>query len=475
MVNIQMRSIVWSAIERFSGQGIQFILSIIIARLVSPSDYGLIAMLTIFLSVAQSLIDSGFSNALIQKKDRTETDYATVFYFNLVVSMGIYGIFWLVSPYIASFYNEPILKDVARLVGLNFILSAFSIIQRTKLIINLDFKTQAKISIISITISGFIGIYCAWKGLGVWALVFQSLINNTINTILLWLFSHWKPIFVFSISSFKRLFSFGSRMLLTGLLATFYNNMYSLVIGKFFTAQDLGYYNRMHSLAVFPSSNITSIIARAVYPIQCNIQDNNQILKESFFKLLRLSSFVIFPAMLGLAALSKPIILVLLSDKWVSASGLLTILCFALMWNHIMYLNWQILGVKGRSDLSFKSEVYKKIISVTILICTIPLGIRIMCIGMVVYSMIDILIIICFLKQVFPISHSEEYRIIFPLFLLSFAMFCIVSFCTSLITNPYMQIVIGLGLGICSYAGLAYFFKFPELYYYLHKLRRNNV
>lgn len=475
MVNIQMRSIVWSAIERFSGQGIQFILSIIIARLVSPSDYGLIAMLTIFLSVAQSLIDSGFSNALIQKKDRTETDYATVFYFNLVVSMGIYGIFWLVSPYIASFYNEPILKDVARLAGLNFILSAFSIIQRTKLIINLDFKTQAKISIISITISGFIGIYCAWKGLGVWALVFQSLINNTINTILLWLFSHWKPIFVFSISSFKRLFSFGSRMLLTGLLATFYNNMYSLVIGKFFTAQDLGYYNRMHSLAVFPSSNITSIIARAVYPIQCNIQDNNQILKESFFKLLRLSSFVIFPAMLGLAALSKPIILVLLSDKWVSASGLLTILCFALMWNHIMYLNWQILGVKGRSDLSFKSEVYKKIISVTILICTIPLGIRIMCIGMVVYSMIDILIIICFLKQVFPISHSEEYRIIFPLFLLSFAMFCIVSFCTSLITNPYMQIVIGLGLGICSYAGLAYFFKFPELYYYLHKLRRNNV
>lgn len=470
-----MRSIVWSAIERFSGQGIQFILSIIIARLVSPSDYGLIAMLTIFLSVAQSLIDSGFSNALIQKKDRTETDYATVFYFNLVVSMGIYGIFWLVSPYIASFYNEPILKDVARLAGLNFILSAFSIIQRTKLIINLDFKTQAKISIISITISGFIGIYCAWKGLGVWALVFQSLINNTINTILLWLFSHWKPIFVFSISSFKRLFSFGSRMLLTGLLATFYNNMYSLVIGKFFTAQDLGYYNRMHSLAVFPSSNITSIIARAVYPIQCNIQDNNQILKESFFKLLRLSSFVIFPAMLGLAALSKPIILVLLSDKWVSASGLLTILCFALMWNHIMYLNWQILGVKGRSDLSFKSEVYKKIISVTILICTIPLGIRIMCIGMVVYSMIDILIIICFLKQVFPISHSEEYRIIFPLFLLSFAMFCIVSFCTSLITNPYMQIVIGLGLGICSYAGLAYFFKFPELYYYLHKLRRNNV
>lgn len=470
-----MRSIVWSAIERFSGQGIQFILSIIIARLVSPSDYGLIAMLTIFLSVAQSLIDSGFSNALIQKKDRTETDYATVFYFNLVVSMGIYGIFWLVSPYIAFFYNEPILKNVARLAGLNFILSAFSIIQRTKLIINLDFKTQAKISIISITISGFIGIYCAWKGLGVWALVFQSLINNTINTILLWLFSHWKPIFIFSISSFKRLFSFGSRMLLTGLLATFYNNMYSLVIGKFFTAQDLGYYNRMHSLAVFPSSNITSIIARAVYPIQCNIQDNNQILKESFFKLLRLSSFVIFPAMLGLAALSKPIILVLLSDKWVSASGLLTILCFALMWNHIMYLNWQILGVKGRSDLSFKSEVYKKIISVTILICTIPLGIRIMCIGMVVYSMIDILIIICFLKQVFPISHSEEYRIIFPLFLLSFAMFCIVSFCTSLITNPYMQIVIGLGLGICSYAGLAYFFKFPELYYYLHKLRRNNV
>lgn len=271
----QTKGIIWSAIERFSSQGLQFILSIIIARLVSPADYGLIAMLTIFLAIAQSLVDCGFSNALIQKQDRNDTDFSTVFYFNSLISILIYILFWISSPFIASFYDEPKLNNIARAAGINFIISALGIVQRTQMTISLNFKKQAKITLASVFSGGIIGVFLAWKNYGVWALVIQTLTTNFISTTLFWITSKWKPLFVFSISSFNKLFSFGSKMVLTGLLATIYNNIYSLVIGKYFSSQDLGFYNRMNTLAAFPSSNITNIIARAVYPVQCEMQNDN--------------------------------------------------------------------------------------------------------------------------------------------------------------------------------------------------------
>lgn len=474
MSSSQTQGILWSAIERFSAQGIQFILSIIIARLVSPSDYGLIAMLTIFLSIAQSVIDSGFSNALIQKKDRSDVDYSTVFYFNIGISIFIYLIFWYSAPFIASFYNEPQLTDVARYVSLNFIISAFAIVQRTQLTILLDFKSQAKIALVAVTCGGSIGVYIAWAGYGVWALVIQSLVTNFLTTLLLWCNAHWKPLLVFSTQSFKQLFVFGSRLLLTGLLATIYNNLYSLVIGKFFNSQSLGYYNRMNTLASFPSSNITSIIARAVYPIQCNMQDNNIALKTNFFQLLKISSFVIFPLMLGMAALSEPLTYILLSEKWLPASHLLKIISFALMWNHIMFLNWQLLAVKGRSDLSFKSEIYKKIISIIILCITIPLGIEAMCIGLICYSFFDIVIIIYFLKPLLSINHKEELQLLMPFLFLSFSMYAIITFSIAYIPNYYLQLITGTGVGFFYYIGMAYLFKFKELHFILKKISKKN-
>ena len=474
MSKSQTQGIIWSAIERFSAQGIQFILSIIIALLVSPSDYGLIAMLTIFLSIAQSVIDSGFSNALIQKKNRTDIDYSTVFYFNICISILIYILFWYFSPFIASFYNEPQLTNIARYAGLNFIISAFAIVQRTQLTILLDFKSQAKITLVAITCGGGIGIYLAWTGYGVWSLVFQSLVTNFLTTLLLWCNTHWKPILVFSLQSFKQLFAFGSRLLLTGLLATIYSNLYSLVIGKFFNSQNLGFYNRMNTLASFPSSNITNIIARAVYPVQCNMQNNNVKLKTNFFQLLKISSFIIFPLMLGMAALSKPLTYVLLSEKWIPASYLLTLISFALMWNHVMYLNWQLLAVKGRSDLSFKSEIYKKIVSIVILCITIPLGIKAMCIGLICYSFFDMIIIIYFLKPLLSITHKEEVQILMPYIILSFSMFMIISLCISFIANYYLQLIIGFMIGFSYYIGMAYLLKLKELHLILNKIRKTH-
>lgn len=470
MARTQIQGIIWSAVERFSAQGVQFILSIIIARLVSPSDYGLIAMLTIFLSIAQSLVDSGFSNALIQKIDRTETDFSTVFYFNIIASIFIYCIFFLISPFIASFYNQPQLTLISRIVGLNFIISSLCIIQKTLLTINLNFKLQAKITLTSVIVGGLLGIYLAYNQYGVWALVFQTLLSNSISTLLFWLYIKWKPQFIFSFASFKVLFSFGSKILLTGLLATIYNNLYSLVIGKIFNAQSLGYYNRMNTIASFPSSNITNIIARAVYPIQCQIQNDNNILKNKFYQLLKLSSYLIFPLMLGLAALAEPLIQVLLSDKWIEASSILKLLCFALMWNHIMFLNWQLLAVKGRSDLSLKSEVIKKIISIIILIISIPFGLKAMCIGLILYSFIDITIIIYFLRPLIGITYKEELGLLIPSLMLSISMYLIVSLKIQFFESNLIKLIIGFIIGVLSYIFISYITNTKELTVILNKV-----
>lgn len=471
MSKSQTQGIIWSAIERFSSQGIQFILSIIIARLVSPSDYGLIAMLTIFLSIAQSLVDSGFSNALIQKIDRTEVDYSTVFYFSTITSIFIYIIFFYISPFISSFYNQPRLTIIAKVAGINFIISALSIIQRTKLTIDLNFKLQAKITLISVIVSGSVGVFMAYKGYGVWALISQTLLSNTLMTILYWAYIKWIPLCVFSIESFKKLFSFGSKILITGLLATLYNNLYSLVIGKFFNAESLGYYNRMNSISIFPSSNITSIISRAVYPVQCKMQNDNDKLKDNFYKLIKVSSFVIFPLMLGLAALSDPLISVLLSDKWIKGSSILKLLCYAMMWNHIMFLSWQLLAVKGRSDLSLKSEIIKKIISIIILVITIPFGIEIMCVGLIIYSFIDISIITTFLKPLIGIKYSELIKSILPPLSLAIIMYAIVYFTIQLITINFVQLIVGFIVGFISYIILSIIFKQKELFFIINKVR----
>ena len=388
-----VKSVMWSSIERFSVQGIQFILSIVIARLVTPSEYGLIAMLSIFLAIAQTFIDSGFSNALIQKQGRTETDNSTVFYFNIAVSIIVYGMLYGAAPFIADFYKEPLLTTVTRWIGLNIIISAFSIVQRAILIIKLDFKTQAKASLIAVILSGGVGIAFAYYGYGVWALVIQAIASNFINTFLLWIFAKWTPAFRYSWQSFRTLFAFGSKLLLSGLLHTIYMNLYSLVIGKKFSAVEVGYFNRASTLAQFPSINITNVLTRAIYPIQCQLQDQQDKLKNSFIQFIRLSVFLIFPLMIGVCVLSKPLVLLFLTEKWLPAAELLQILCIAYMWYPVMSINNNMLNVRGRSDYFLKAEIIKKVIAIGILVATLPWGVKILCWGLVLYSFCDMAII----------------------------------------------------------------------------------
>ena len=326
-----IKGVMWSAVERFSVQGIQFVLSIVIARLVLPSEYGLIAMLGIFLAIAQTFVDSGFSNALIQKKDRTEVDYSTVFYFNILIALVVYGVLFISAPYIASFYREPELTVVTRWVGLNLLLNGLSIVQRAKLTVCVDFKTQAKASLIAVLMSGLVAVCLAYRDYGVWALVLQSLLSSFLNTLLLWIFSRWLPLWCFSWKSFRSLFSFGSKLLLSGLLHTIYINLYSLVIGRRYSAMDVGFYNRANQFSGFPSTNLVGIITRVIYSVQCELQDDTERLNRSFMCYLRVSCYIIFPLMTLLAVLSDPLIRFLLTDKWLPSAELLSILCLSLI------------------------------------------------------------------------------------------------------------------------------------------------
>ena len=259
------KGILWSSFERFSVQGVQFFIMIIMARLLTPEDYGLIGMLTIFLAVAQSLIDSGFSQALIRKQDRTEIDNSTVFYFNIAISLFLYILFFILAPYVADFYNIPELTSIMRVVSLGVVINSLAVVQRAQYTINIDFKTQAKASFTAAVFSGCVGMALAYIGSGAWALVVQQLLNLSINTVMLWYYSRWRPLLCYSWRSFHELFAFGSKLLLSGLLDTIYRNIYPIVIGKLFSASSLGHYTRAHQFSEFPSSNITGIIKRVTY------------------------------------------------------------------------------------------------------------------------------------------------------------------------------------------------------------------
>lgn len=454
----------WSAIERFSLQGVQFIINIIMARLLLPSDYGVIGMLTVFLLISQTFIDGGFANALIQRKDRTETDFSTVFYFNVFIAVLFYILIFFSAPLIAIFYNMPGLEDVARVIALSLIISSLSAVHKIKLTIDIDFKTQSKISFTAALISGIVGIWMAYKNFGVWALVTQTLINSVLQTAFYYWLSHWFPLKVFSWHSFKTLFSFGSKLLVSSLIHTVYYNLYSIIIGKKFSAADLGYYTRAEQFATFPSSNVNSIISRVTFPILSSIQDDDERLALAYRKYIRLASFIIFPLMIGLIALAKPLIILLLTEKWLGIVVLLQILCIDWMLDHLSIINLNLLYVKGRSDWALRLEIVKKIIATIILFSSIPFGIVGMCWGRVLYSVIATYLNSYYTKSLIGLSLGEQIKDIFPSLVISVLMGGVVYGSTMLFSSVVLQLFTGFCIGVGIYFIMSRFFKIDSLH-----------
>ena len=470
-----VKGVIWSSIDRFSAQGIQFVFSILIARLLLPEDYGVIAMLNIFLAVSQTFIESGFASALIRKIDRTEVDFSTVFFFNIVVAALLYILLWCCSPYIAKFYEIPELERITKIVSLNLIVYSLSVVQRSKLSIDIDFKSGAKISIISTLISGLIAWALAYYGYGVWALVVQSLVSGIIKTILLWYYVTWLPQIVFSWKSFKELFSFGSKLLASGLLDTLYNNVYTLIIGKVCSPSTLGVYTKANSLAQFPSSNITGVLQGVTFPVLSTIQNEAGRLSDAYKRFLRLSAFIVFPLMIGLSAVANPLIRIMLTDKWDGAIYLLQIICFSMMWYPIHAINLNIIQVKGRSDYFLKLEIIKKVQGVLILCITVPLGVVAMCYGSVVSSLISLIWNTHYTKKLIGYGYFAQMKDISPILIHSLIMGGIVVMVVHLMPTLWLKLIIGVLSGMIYYIAGAYIMKFPEMDELLTilKLKRN--
>ncbi len=443
-----VKGTVWSSIERFATQAVSFVVMIIMARILTPDDYGLVAMLTIFIAISQSLVDSGFSNALIRKQDRDETDNSTVFYFNLAIGLILYVAIFFSTTLIADFYSQPLLVPIARVLSLSIIINSFAIIQRTILTSALDFKTQAKASFTGAFVSGVIGIALAYSGFGVWSIVVYQISSLVINCGLLWILSRWRPRWVYSWKSFRELFGFGSKLAISGIIDTLYSNIYLLVIGKVFNAADLGYYTRASQFSQFPSSNITGILQRVTYPVLCTMQDDTEQLRDVYRRFLRLSAFVVFPLMMGLAAVAKPLILLLLKEQWAFCIILLQIMCFSMMWYPIHAINLNLLQVKGRSDLFLKLEIIKKIVGVTILCITLPFGLVAMCAGSIVSSLIALIINTHYTGKLIQVGFLTQMRDLLPTIIYSLSMCIIVYIIVNELPNLWLQLTLGILVGI---------------------------
>ncbi len=453
----------WSFAERFCAQGIHFLVMIVIARLLSPKEFGLIGMLVIFLAVSQSLIDSGFSQALIRKQDRTDTDKNTVFYFNIAVSVVLYIVLYFISPLVASFYEEPPLCGIMRVICLVIIIDSFAVVQRSNYIMAIDFKTQTKATLIAAIVSGAIGIYLAYKGLGAWALVYQQISNSIMTVIILWFYSNWFPKFIYSWKSFKELFGFGSKLMISGLLDTLYRNIYQLVIGKAFSAENLGYYVYAHRFSDFPSSNLTTVLQRVTYPVLCTIQEDDERLALVYRKFLRLSAFVIFPLMCILAAVSYPLIDFVLGNQWDFTAVLMVPVCFQMMWYPIHSINLNLLQVKGRSDLFLRLEIIKKIIGVTILFCSIPFGLLVMCYTGILSSIICLGINTYYTGKLIGVGFFMQMKDISTTLVLSLIMFGLVFWGISVLQSDVVKIFFGILVGGLFYLTISHFMKVKEL------------
>jgi len=469
----------WTAIDRFGKKTMRIIIAMLIARMLMPEDYGIIGMLAIFMAISQVLLDSGFANALIQKKDRTNTDYCTAFYFNVVVGLVLYGIMYVSAPWIAEFYNTPLLKDVTRVYSLTLLINSLTIVQTAKLRIDLNFKLISIISLTTQLVTGIVGIYLAYTGWGVWALVYQALFSCLFRCVLIWWRAHWVPKLIFSWASFKTLFGFGSKILVSSIINSIYINIYTLVIGKVYRPYEVGLFNQAKHFALIPSSLTSSTIITVNFPILSQLQDDNRKLLSAYRKMLVAPLFLLYPLLLGVAALGEPLISVLIGDKWLPCVPYMRVLCIGAMFSPLSTVNLNLLYVKGRSDLVLKLELIKKPVAFAILLATMSFGLMPMVVGKVVNGFIAFALNCFYTKKILNYGLARQLREVVPVMLRAMVM-GVLCYCASLLVdNNLLKLLLGTLVGVASYALMAWAMHdvtFAELRVMLrNKLQKNSV
>ena len=467
-----IKGALWAFLEKLGTQVVHFIVTIVLARLLTPADYGLIGMLTVFISISQLFIDCGFGSALIRKKDRNEIDYSTVFWYNLVVSIACYCVLYVAAPLIADFYKMPLLTRVLRIIGINLIINAMYTIQVTRLTAIVQFGLQAKVAISTAVISGVVGISMAYFGCGVWALVGQAMSVALISAIAFWSFSGWHPSLRFSWGAFRNLFGFGSRIMAASSLHTIYTNIAPLIIGRKYTAADLGYYSRGDGLAALPGGIFQSTLGRVIFPVLSSIQDDESRLKAAYNKYLRLITSLVAPSMLLFAACAKPVVTILIGEKWLSCVPYLQLLAIAWVCDPIIIVNLNVLYVKGRSDVVLKLEIIKKVIAISIVLVAVQFGIIWLCLGRVLYSYIALILNIYYCGPFIGMGFLRQMREVWPIYCsavgsatIAYVLSCYLDVflpdgpSISVVRNFVMLVVAG-SVGLVFYGTVAWLLKF---------------
>jgi O-antigen/teichoic acid export membrane protein len=415
-------ALLWSFFESVGLQAVRFVIGIILARLLLPEQFGLIAMLMIFMAVAQSFLDSGFGAALIQKKDSTQLDTCSIFYFNILVGIVATGLLCLLAPLIAAFYMQPILTPLTQALSLTILINSFGLIQGVILTKQINFKTQTKVSLIAALLSGTIGIIMAITGYGVWSLVVQQIASSLLRTIFLWFLSPWRPELIFSIKSLREMFGFGSRLLASGLLNQIFDNIYYIVIGKLFSPAALGFFSRAHTIQALPSHTLGQMVARVTFPVFSTIQDDPERLRKGFQKALTTLILVQFPIMIGLAIVSRPLVLILLTDTWTGCINYLQLLCLAGLLFPVHLINLNLLQALGKSNLFLRLEIIKKLLIIISIAITWRWGITTMIYGMIAVSIICYYINSYYTGALIGYSILAQSRDMLPYFIISTIM-----------------------------------------------------
>lgn len=417
---------IWSGIQRFGTMGIGFISNIVLARLLTPDDYGCIGMLAIFITVSSTFVDGGFGSALIQKKEPTQRDYSTIFWWNLFLSIVLYGVLYLGAPFVAQFYRIPLLSSVLRVQGIILIINALNIIQSNQLRKRLNFKRLALVNVVSQLVGVTVAIITAWYDWGVWALVAQQIVASTMTSLLLWTLNRWMPDFSFSIESFKQLFGFGSFILCSNFINTLCNNVQGLLIGRFFNPAIMGYYTQAQKLESVASHSFTSVIEQVSYPVLSKFQSDNNAMRNTMYKLVSTLVYISFPLMLLLILLGEPLIIFLYGEKWATSIPYFQILCVAGMSATFHGVHYYAVASKGQSRDLFVGTIVKRLLALVILVIGILIwGINGLLWGFSIGAWVIAFVNIYLVSKHVKYTILQQFKDLLPIIILSVGSFII--------------------------------------------------
>lgn len=457
---------IWRFAERCGAQGVAFVVSIVLARLLSPEDYGIISLVTVITAILQVFVDSGMGNALIQKKDADNVDFSTVFYFNIFLCIVLYIILFFCAPAIALFYAQPELTPVIRVLSLTILISGVKNVQQAYVSKKMIFKKFFYATLGGTLVAAFVGIWMAYQGYGVWALVIQQILNAIIDTLILWITVKWRPNLVFSLTRLKGLFSYGWKLLVSSLINTIYNDVRQLIIGKMYSSADLAYYNRGKQFPHLFVSNINASIDSVLFPVMSEKQDEKEKIKQMTRRSIMVSSYIMWPLLLGLMAIGRPLIELLLTEKWLPCLPYLYIFCFVYGMQPIHTANQNAIKAIGRSDLFLKMEIIKKVVGISIILITMHFGVLVIGLGSVVYTIFASIVNVFPNRTLLGYKYTAQLQDILPSFLLAAFMAVMVYF-VSYVTLPDVAIIaIQILLGAGLYIGGSILFKM-EIFRYL--------